>query len=937
MDFRESLNLPDPAFTIPMKADLPIREPEIQAAWSTLEGVGLYHVIQKARANAPTFVLHDGPPYTNSPIHIGTAMNKILKDFAVKSRNLLGYRAPYVPGFDNHGLPIEQAVMKDFHERKETPDVVTLRKACRAHAQRYLDLQSRQFQRLGVHGLWERPYATMDFRFEAAIIRVFKRMAEDGYVYKGLRPTLWSPTSRTALADTEILYQDHTSKAIFVRFPLKDDPNQIFRELDNVFAVIWTTTPWTIPGNLAVAFHPTLEYSVVRVGADHYLLLSDLVERTAQKLGWSDYDVVMRFDGITLEKAVFAHPIFGRDSIAVMAEYVTTEDGTGVVHTAPGHGRDDFMTGAKYGLPVLCPVDERGILTEEAGEFAGISYKDCDVAVVERLRELGHLLLVEDYAHSYPYAERDGKPVIFRATEQWFVALEHHDLRTRALQAIQPEPNGVAWHPASGFNRISSMVANRPDWCISRQRPWGVGIPVFYGKQSRVPVLDPVAIEAVAQLVEERGSDAWFEVPASEILPDGYTHPETGETEFVKETDVLDVWFDSGSTSLAVLEGEVEGAWREPWPADLYLEGSDQHRGWFNSSLIIGMATKGRPPYREVVTHGFVVDKNGLKMSKRLGNVIDPIEVCDKFGADILRYWVASVDWANDVPCYDELLRQVGEMYRTVRNTLRFLLGNLGDYREPYDGMLEDIDLWAIEQVDLLAGDCARAYREYDFGTVITGVHNFCAKELSRFYIDAIKDRMYCDGADWPARRSAQRACHYVLLQLVRILTPILIHTAEEVYARIPAYDRLASVHLEVLAVPDEQRLAEIEESDREGRFAGLLSVRAEVFAAFESWKAEAGVKDSQDVIVTISGSPSRLGALSQFAPPELANLFKMSWVDVNEGGEDDPIVAAFRPSEHPKCERSRLRRPDVKEFKSPDGTESALLTLRDARALAWA
>lgn len=481
------------------------------------------------------------------------------------------------------------------------------------------------------------------------------------------------------------------------------------------------------------------------------------------------------------------------------------------------------------------------------------------------------------------------------------------------------------------------MIANRPDWCISRQRPWGVGIPVFYGKQSRVPVLDPVAIEAVAQLVEERGSDAWFEVPASEILPDGYVHPETEETEFVKETDVLDVWFDSGSTSLAVLEGEVEAAWREPWPADLYLEGSDQHRGWFNSSLIIGMATRGAPPYKAVVTHGFVDDSAGNKMSKRAGNAIDPVDVCDKFGADVLRYWVASVDWHNDAPVSDDLLKQVGDMYRTVRNTLRFLLGNLGDYREPYDGMLEDIDLWAIEQVDLLASDCARAYHEYDFGTVITGVHNFCAKELSRFYIDAIKDRMYCDGTDWPARRSAQRACHYVLLQLVRILAPILIHTAEEVYARIPAYGRLASVHLEVLAVPDERRLAEIEESAREARFAGLLSVRAEVFAAFESWKVEAGVKDSQDVVATISGSPSRLASLSQFAPPELANLFKMSWVEVNEGVEGDPIVAGFRPSEHPKCERSRLRRPDVKEFKSPDGAETALLTLRDARALAWA
>lgn len=926
MDFRETLNLPDPDFTIPMKADLPIREPQIQAKW---EAMSLYHAIQEHRKDAPTFVLHDGPPYTNSPVHIGTAMNKILKDFVVKSHSLLGFRAPYVPGFDNHGLPIEQAVMKDFHERKETPDVVTLRKACRVHAAKYLDLQRTQFKRLGVHGLWERPYATMDFKFEAAIVRVFKRMVDYGFVYKGLRPTLWSPTSQTALADTEIVYQDHTSKAIFVRFPLKEDPNQIFKGLDRVFTVIWTTTPWTIPANLAVAFHPTLEYAVVRVAADHYVLLADLVEKTAIQLGWEGYEVVNRFDGITLEKAVFSHPIFGRDSIAVMADYVTTEDGTGVVHTAPGHGRDDFFTGMKYGLPILCPVDERGVLTSEAGEFAGVKYKDCDTVVVDRLKELGNLLHVEDYVHSYPHSERDGKPVIFRATEQWFVAIDHEGLRMRALEAIS---TSVTWRPETGYNRISAMVANRPDWCISRQRPWGVGIPVFYGKQSRKPVLDPVAIEAVAKLVETQGSDAWFEVDPAVILPAGYTHPETGEAEFVKETDVLDVWFDSGSTSLAVLEGEVEPRWEEPWPADVYLEGSDQHRGWFNSSLIIGMATRGAPPYKTVVTHGFVVDKNGLKMSKRLGNVVDPLDVCDKFGADILRYWVASVDWANDVPCYDELLKQVGEMYRTVRNTLRFLLGNLGGYDQPYDGLMEDVDLWMIEQVDLLAAEVAQDYRDFDYGAVITSIHNFCQKELSKFYIDAIKDRMYCDGKDWPARRSAQRACHHALLQLVRMIAPILIHTAEEVYERIPAYSKLASVHMETLEVPSEERLSEIEANDLESRFAALMALRADVFAAFEAWKSEAGVKDPQDVYATVTDRPDRLAPLRLFAPDELANLFKMSWVELREG---DPATE-FRLSDYAKCERSRLRRPDVRECMSPEGTTHSL-TMRDARALGWA
>ncbi len=488
MDLRNTLNLPDPAFTIPMKADLPKLEPAIQAKW---EEERIYHVIQEVRRDAPSFVLHDGPPYTNGPVHIGTALNKILKDFVVKSRTLMGFRAPYVPGFDNHGLPIEQAVMKKFSELKIIPSVVELRRACRDHAGVYLAVQTEQFKRLGVFGLWEKPYATMNFRFEAEIIRVFKRMAENGYVYKGLRPTLWSPTSRTALADTEIVYKEHVSKAIYVRFPLLEDPNKLFEKFENFYTIIWTTTPWTIPANLAVAFHPTLVYAVVRVGQDHYLVLESLVPKLAEVLGWADHEIVERLDGINMDQIKFKHPIFDRASLGVMAEYVTTEDGTGVVHTAPSHGRDDFYTGLKYGLPVPNTVDERGILTAEAGEFAGVSYKDCDVVVVDRLREVGALLLVSDYSHSYPYAERDEKPVIFRATEQWFVGIDYDDLRERMLAKI-PE---VKWFPPQGQNRIEAMVGGRPDWCISRQRPWGVGIPVFYGATSRVPVMDPIAIE----------------------------------------------------------------------------------------------------------------------------------------------------------------------------------------------------------------------------------------------------------------------------------------------------------------------------------------------------------------------------------------------------------------------------------------------------------
>ncbi|MFI5385608.1 MAG: isoleucine--tRNA ligase [Fimbriimonadales bacterium] len=952
MDLRSTLNLPDPNFTIPMKADLPKLEPAIQAKWDEDR---IYHRILESRKDAPTYLLHDGPPYTNDEIHLGTALNKILKDFVVKSHTMMGFRCPYVPGYDNHGLPIEQNVMKVFHKEKVQPTTVEVRKACRAHAQKFLDIQTNQFKRLGIFGLWERPYMTMDYRFEAEIIRVFKRMVEGGYVYKDLRPTLWSPTSRTALADTEIVYKDHTSKAIYVRFPLLHDHNRFSKGLPNFYTIIWTTTPWTIPANLAVAFHPAVEYAVVRVTTHvnrsdrsdrsdqtaHYLIANELVQRVAGELGWSDYEVLYVDLGASFEKSSFKHPIFDRPSICVMADYVTVEDGTGVVHTAPGHGRDDFYTGKKYGLQILTPVDERGVLTAEAGEFAGVSYKDCDTVVVNRLSEVGALLDSRDYVHSYPHAERDGQPVIFRATEQWFVGIDTHDLRAAMLEAI---PH-VKWLPPSGQNRIEAMVANRPDWCISRQRPWGVGIPIFYGKKSGKPVMDPVAIESVAWLVEQEGSDAWFERSSAEILPDGYVDVETGETEFTKETDVLDVWFDSGSTSLVVLEGNAEPLWKERWPADVYLEGSDQHRGWFNSSLVIGTAINGRPPYETVATHGMVLDEQGRKMSKSLGNVVEPVKACEQYGADVLRYWVASVEWQNDVPCSDNLLKTFGEHYRTVRNTLRFLLGNLYDFtpdnpaiQQSSNPAILDLDRWVIEQADLLCADCARAYENFEYGTVITSIHNFCTNELSKFYLDAIKDRMYCDGKEWATRRSGQIAQHYVLVRLVKLIAPILVHTAEETWARIPTLpnlpdptdrsDRSDSIHAQVFDVPSQERLAEIEGSVFEARFAAVLETRAEISAAFEQWKEGSGIKDSQDVVVTGTVPAPKLELLKTFSEEDLALFFRMSWADISEG----ETSYSFKLSPYEKCERSRIRRPDVEQVEV--NGENIWLTKRDRRAL---
>ncbi|MFZ4506398.1 MAG: isoleucine--tRNA ligase [Fimbriimonas sp.] len=921
MDLRSTLHLPDADFTIPMKADLPKLEPKLLAIWDEQD---IYRRIQEVRANAPTYVLHDGPPYTNSPIHLGTAVNKILKDFTVKSHSMMGFRAPYVPGYDNHGLPIEQAVVKKLQEKKIDFDIVTLRKACREHAAEYIGVQTQQFSRLGVFGLWDKPYTTMNFRFEAEIVRVFKRLAQKGFVYKGLRPTQWSPTSQTALADTEIVYHDHVSKAIYVRFALRDDPNRLFEKYENLYTIIWTTTPWTIPANLAVAFQPEFTYAVVRVGDVHYLVLDSLVNRLAEVLEWSHFEVVDRMDGINFDGMEFSHPIFDRPSLAVMAEYVTGEDGTGVVHTAPSHGRDDFFTGQKYKLPVPNTVNERGVLTAETGEFEGVYYKNCDTVVVDRLAELGALLKVSDYPHSYPYSERDNQPVIFRATEQWFVAMEHDELRARMLEQIQL----VQWVPETGQNRIEAMVRNRPDWCISRQRPWGVGIPIFYGAQTRKPVLDPVAIEAVAKLIEAEGSDAWFVRPAAEILPEGYEHPDTGETEFVKETDVLDVWFDSGSTSMCVLEGNVEPEWKESLPADVYFEGSDQHRGWFNSSLILGTAILGEAPYKAVVTHGFVMDEKGVKMSKRLGNVVDPVAACEQLGADILRYWAASVDYFNDVPCSMNLLKQFGDSYRNVRNTLRFLLSNLSgaDLTTKVEEILP-LDEWIMEQTDLLVADCVTAYEAYDFGAVINAVHNFCREELSKFYLDAIKDRMYCDGKEWPSRRSGQFASHYVLVRLVKLLAPILPFTCEETWAKIPGTE--GSVHFQVFDVPTEERLGDIEASALQVRFARLLEVRALVFAQFEQWKTAQGLKDSQDASANITLEPEMAAALREFDQEDLDTLFKFARVQILDG---DEFAASFRVSEFMKCERSRLRRANVREVMI-DG-EKIPLSERDLRVL---
>ncbi|MEO7453963.1 MAG: isoleucine--tRNA ligase [Fimbriimonadales bacterium] len=909
MNLRETLNLPDPDFTIPMKADLAIREPEMQKGW---DGADLYHRILESRKGRPKFVLHDGPPYTNSPVHIGTALNKSLKDFVVRYKTLRGFYAPYVPGYDTHGLPIELAVQAK-HGRLQPAE---MREKCRAHALEFIKVQTEQFKRLGVLGDWENRYATLDYAFEASVVRAFAKLAEKGFLYRDLRPTHWSTGMRTALADTELVYEDHVSKAIYVRFPLVSDAAELLPGIDNLYTIIWTTTPWTIPGNLGVAFHPEFEYSVFRVGSDHYLLYDGLAEKVFAQIGFDKYEKVATVLGSTLEGLVFKHPIFDRDSLAVLANYVTTEDGTGVVHTAPGHGHEDFATGRKYGLPALCPVDEAGVYTSEALEFEGRKISEADTFVVDRLREAGNLLLAYDYAHSYPYSERDNKPVIYRTTEQWFINVDHNELRGRALQEI----DRVKWVPEQGKARISAMVTNRPDWCISRQRTWGVGIPILFGAPSGEPVYDDVIFERVAEMVEKGGSGAWFETSIEDIVPQGYVHPKTGETEFRKETDVLDVWLDSGVTHFAVLDQKYNPEWAElERPADLYLEGSDQHRGWFNSSLTTSVALNDAAPYKAVVTHGFVLDDKGEKMSKSKGNVVDPIAASNQYGADILRYWAASVDYTQDVPCGENLFKQAGEHYRRIRNTLRFLLANLYDYSpQESDEVTVDIDRWALEKAAQVEIDCCREYDGYDFNAALSRVHNFCAKELSQFYLDALKDRMYCDGKDSVERRSGQVACHRILLQLTKLIAPLLPHTAEELYARAPMQKRLQSVMMEVI----EPREAVADSFGLDW----LMEFRDKLFAELEAWKTAEGVKDSQDVLVRVAADAETNAKLSAFGA-ELPNLLRVSWVETSQS---EATKFSFEKSPYLRCERSRLRRPDVEEV------NGVPLTKRDRRVIGW-
>ena len=902
-DYSKTLNVPKPdvknpdgldtnEFAIPQRANLARREPQILEFWQRNH---IYQESLKGKTALGTFLLHDGPPFSNGDIHIGHAFNKILKDVVTKFRTMEGYTAPYVPGWDNNGLPIEVLVAKEFREKNLTPTRMEIRRRCREVAVEWVGKQSAQFQRLGIRGDWDHPYLTMSKEMAAKELDVFAEMVDKGFIYRGLRPVYWSLVDETALADAEIEYADRTDPSIYVRFPLRADPDAVFgtdAKQDDCYTVIWTTTPWTIPANVAVAAGRSLDYVIVQHQTARYLVAAERLGATMAAANFHDWTVVKTLKGHELENLIFDHPLpsIERGSPLVLADYVTTTDGTGLVHTAPGHGKDDFLTGQKYKLPTIQVLTGDGYFNDEAGaEFAGLKLGPGQEKVMERLSEAGALLAREDIFHSYPHGWRSHDPLVYRATVQWFVDVDNKGHRQKALKAI----DGVRWFPEESKNRIKAMVEGRPDWCISRQRAWGVGIPVFYAQPSGEPLLTRESIECVRDLIAAKGTDAWFETDVQDILPPGFKHPETGETEFTKETDIFDVWFDSGSTCRTVLE-QWPGL---SYPADVYLEGGDQHRGWFNASLMIGMATKGAAPFRQVITNGWTLDESGRKMSKSKMNGVAPSVVVEKYGADVLRLWVCMSDYFADVRVGDKVLEQMATNYRTLRNTLRFTLSNLYDFDPVLNAVsltdLEEIDRWAMHRLNELVHRCVSAYDVYEFPRVAQTLLTFCAQDLSAFYLDVLKDRLYSSGADSRERRSAQTVLYEITSTLTRLLAPILSFTAEEVWQKLPVSGKPASVLL--AALPSYR--ADVRSHELEARWEPLLQAREQVNKALE------GVKKRLELAVTLTADGETYAALHPYLS-QLPALLLVSRVTLRETGVPGLQIENNGPAPGTRCAR---------------------------------
>jgi len=875
-DYKKTLNLPQTKFA--MKANLPLNEPKWLEKWATLD---LYGRIREARAGKPKFVLHDGPPYANGRIHIGHALNKILKDLVVKSRTMMGYDSPYVPGWDCHGLPIEHQVDKELGSKKKEMSAADFRRACREFATKFVQIQREDFERLGVLGDWKNPYLTMSYEYESTIAGALGKFMESGAAYKGLKPVHWCTYCQTALAEAEVEYDEHTSPSVYVRFEAFPDVAEKLGVPSGkpLFAVIWTTTPWTLPANLGIALKPDFEYSIVDRPDGHYIVASELLATFAKKCGWAETSVIARFEGEKLDRLKYKHPFIDREGVFVLADYVTLEAGTGLVHTSPGHGADDFQTGRRYGLETLAPVNHRGEYTAQVQvpEWEGLHVFKANPKIVEKLEEIGALVAKENITHSYPHCWRCKNPVIVRATEQWFISMEETGLRTKAIEAIEK----VQWMPKWGHERIRGMVENRQDWCISRQRLWGVPITVLYCDKCNESIHDKQFFTRVTEAFSKDGADAWFERPASDFL-DGRACP-CGHTEFRKETDILDVWFDSGCSHLAVLKTRDELT----WPAAVYLEGHDQHRGWFQSSLLVGTGVEGSAPFERVVTCGFVVDEKGRKMSKSVGNVVSPHDVIKQHGADILRLWVSMIDYRDDMSIGNEIVSRISEAYRKIRNTARFLLANLSDFDPSKDKVaiedLDPLDRWAMATASEKFARCRKAYEELEFHTVYHRILDLCTVDLSATYLDIVKDRLYVEAASSKERRSAQTAMYEILEGLTSLIAPILSFTAEEIYESTPGH-RFESVHLTEFPSLD-FRL----EPDESEAWSRVFALREQASKVLEKARAAQQIGQSLEADIVLSGIADAKAITGGLAV-DLSKIIIVSHIDISptleEGAE---------------------------------------------------
>ena len=935
MDYKPTLNLPKTAF--PMKANLPQTEPQMLAWWSQ---IGIYKRLREAATDRVRWILHDGPPYANGNIHMGHVLNKVLKDIVVKSRTMLGFNTVYVPGFDCHGLPIEHQVDKELGldqpgvDVRRAMDPVEKIRRCRAYAQKYVDIQSEEFQRLGVFGDWEHPYLTMSPAYEGVIAREFARLVGRGLVYKGLKPVHWCMYCKTALAQAEVEYEEQRTPSVYVKFPLVAPLPAAAGAPASL--VIWTTTPWTLPANLAIAVHPTEEYVALRAGNDVLIVAAKLADEFVRAAKLTGTQVVGRMPGRALDGLEYRHPWIERTGKVAVADFVAMDTGTGLVHVAPGHGEEDYDLGRALGLRIYNPVDDDGRFVREVAHFAGMTVWEANPKIVEHLRRIGALLAEVTLTHTYPHCWRCKNPTLFRATEQWFVALDRQGLRARTLDAIRRD---VRWIPTWGEDRIFNMVAHRPDWTLSRQRVWGVPIVAFYCDGCDALLLEEPVIEHVARLFGDgRGIEEWYLRAVPDLLPPGTRCRKCGGTTFRKGTDTLDVWFDSGCSHAAVLETRPELT----WPAELYLEGSDQHRGWFHSSLLEAMATREAPPYRAVLTCGFVVDGDGRKMSKSVGNVVSPQDLLPKYGAEILRLWVAAEDYTEDIRLSSLILDRLADAYRRIRNTFRFLLGNLSDFdpardRQPY-ARLDEVDRFVLDRLARLIDRVRRAYEEYQFHTVFHAVHNFCAVDLSALYLDVIKDRLYTSAPTDPRRRAAQTTCYEIFRALARMMAPILTFTSEEAWRYVPGA-RAESVHLERFPEVPVEWL----DDTLDAEWSRLLEVRREIAKALETARAQGLIGSGLEAAVTIAAAPEDLPELLRRKRDLLPTLLIVSQVGfdrpaskpavVHESQEIPGLVIGIDRARGRKCERCWMWTERVGESAAHPGLCERCLPIVTARS----